>query len=363
MTDIVSEKNELQMISEALRGVRIAVAGAGAIGSLIGGCLTRAGGDVWFIDSWIDNIRTLQSQGLLLQEPDSTSSIRVKALHISEIDSLRDIDILLVCVKSYDTASTISLLKPCLRPGGFAVSCQNGFNEETIASIIGSSSTLGCVIHLGATLIKPGHVKKLRRGGHFILGELDGKVTERLKRLSLIMSSCVGTIITDNLWGHRWVKLAYNCTGNPLLALTGYTSLELYSQEKFKPLIRAIILELICVAEAFGHHVEPIHSIPSEMWKTNVFKRVEAIDEALNEHARVLGDARSSMVYDLERGRPLEIDFLNSYVVRKGEEVGVSTPVNRAVAEMVYDLEKGRIKPDPKTLDPILSLVEHTYRK
>ena len=363
MADIISGNEDLRAMSKTFTGPRIVVAGAGAIGSVIGGSLTRAGVDIWFIDPWLDHVRALQAHGLFLQDPDTTSLIRVKALHMSEADALRDIDILLVCVKSYDTASTVSLLKPCLRPGAFAVSCQNGINEDTIASILGASFTLGCVIHLGATLMGPGHAKRLRRGGHFVVGELDGKVTERVKSLALLLSSCTETIITDNLRGHRWVKLAYNSSGNPLLALTGYTVQELYAQEKATPLIRAIILELIRVAEACGHRVEPIHGIPAEIWKTDVFTRVDAIEEAFREHARVLGNRRSSMVYDLEQGRPMETDFLNGYVARKGEDVGVATPVNRAIAEMVYNLEQGRVRPDPATLVPLLALVEHSYRK
>jgi 2-dehydropantoate 2-reductase len=363
MVDIISGNEDLRAMSKAFTDPRIAVAGAGAIGSVIGGSLTRAGADVWFVDPWLDHVRALQAHGLFLQDPDTTSSIRVKALHISEADALRDIDILLVCVKSYDTASTVSLLKPCLRPGAFAVSCQNGINEDTIASILGASFTLGCVIHLGAMLMGPGHAKRLRRGGHFVVGELDGKVTERVKSLALLLSSCAETIITDNLRGHRWVKLAYNSSGNPLLALTGYTVQELYAQEKAIPLIRAIILELIRVAEACGHRLEPIHGIPAEIWKTNVFTRVDAIEVAFREHARVLGNRRSSMVYDLEQGRPMETDFLNGYVARKGEDVGVATPVNRAIAEMLYNLEQGRVRPHPTTLVPLLALVEQSYRK
>jgi 2-dehydropantoate 2-reductase len=339
------------------------VAGAGAIGCVIGGYLTQAGADVWFIDPWLEHVRALQAHGLVLEDPDATSSIRVKALHISEADALGNTDILLVCVKSYDTASIVSLLKPCLRPGSFAVSCQNGINEDTIASILGASFTLGCVIHLGATLMGPGHAKRVRRGGHFVVGELDGKVTERVKNLALLLSSCAETIVTDNLWGHRWVKLAYNCSGNSLLALTGYTVQELHAQEKATPLLRAIILELIQVAEACGHRLEPIHGVPPEVWKTNVFTGVDAIEQAFREHARLLGTRRSSTVYDLEQGRPMETDSLNGYVTRKGKDVGVATPVNRAITEMLHDLERGRMRPHPSMLVPLLALVEQLYCK
>jgi len=268
MAEIIYRDKEPEEIKQAFQGVKIAIGGAGAIGSLIGGYLTRAGVEVWFVGQWLDHVSTLKTRGLLLQDPDSTSLIQVKALDISEVNILRDIDILLVCVKSYDTSRFVSVLKPCLSPGGFAVSCQNGINEESIASIIGASFTLGCVIHLGATLVAPGHVKRIRRGGRFIVGELNGKITDRVKSLALLLSSCAETIITDNLWGHRWVKLAYNSSENPLLALSGYTVEELHSHNEFRPIIRAIILELIQVAEAYGYHLEPIHGLPVEIWKT-----------------------------------------------------------------------------------------------
>jgi 2-dehydropantoate 2-reductase len=340
----------------ALANRTIAVAGVGAIGAVIGGCLSRSMPNVWLIDSWWEHVRALQRHGLCLEEHGTATQIEVKALHSSEIGRLKGLDILLIAVKSYDTAAMVSLVKPCLKAVAFAVSCQNGINEETIASILGPYATLGCLINWGAILVGPGHVKRLTQGGNFVVGELDGKETDRVKDLALLLSACAQTKITDNLWGERWSRLAQNCIGNPLLTLTGYSVQELHAQEKVTLLLRTIILELINVAEAFGHRLVPIFDIQPEVWKTPVFKHVPAIEEAFSRHARALGNQRSSMDYDLEHGRPLEIDYLNGYIVRKGEEVGVSTPINRGIVAMVKDLERGLIQPGPENLATLLTI-------
>jgi len=93
----------------------IAVAGAGAIGSLMGGCLARAGADVWLIDPWREHIEAIQTGSLRLEEPDGMSTVSVKAVHTSEIDRLEKIDIGLLSVKSQDTIAISPLLDPSLR--------------------------------------------------------------------------------------------------------------------------------------------------------------------------------------------------------------------------------------------------------
>ena len=186
---------------DAIADRTIAVAGVGAIGAMIGGYLSRSMSNVWLIDSWWEHVRAMQRDGLHLEEQGVVTPVEVKALHASEIDRLKGVDILLVAVKSYDTAAMVSVVKPYLKPGAFAVSCQNGINEETIASILGPSATLGCLINWGAILVGLGHVKRLTRGGNFVVGEPDGRVTDRVKNLALLLSACAQTTITENLWG------------------------------------------------------------------------------------------------------------------------------------------------------------------
>jgi 2-dehydropantoate 2-reductase len=347
-------------LAEGLRKLRIVVAGTGAIGSVIGGCLSRAGADVWLVGPWREHIRALQEEGLRMEDPDGVSTVKVKALHTSEIHRLEKADIVLLGVKSYDTAFMVTLVKPCLNKNAFVVSCQNGMNEEIISSMVGPSATLGCVIHMGATLMGPGHVRKSGRGGGLVIGEYTGGVTKRLETLALLLSVCAETTVTSNLRGERWVKLAQNSIGNPLLALTGYTSRQLHADKASTPVRRAILRELVLVAEALGETLKPMFGVRSELWKMSGSVELPAIEQGFSESARLLADGRSSMSYDLEQGRRMEIEALNGYVVRKGREAGIETPVNMAVVSMIQDLQNGRLKPHPRNLERLLDVIQRS---
>lgn len=351
-------KNHSIVLSNRKPKTRIVIAGAGAIGGLIGGCLSRTGVDVWLIDPWREHIEAMQTSGLRLEEPDGVSAISVKAMHTSEISRLKKVNIVLLCVKSQDTAAMLTLVKPLLVEDGFVVSCQNGINEASISSVVGPSATLGCVIHIGATLIGPGHVKRLRRGGRFVLGEYSGGMTKRLKALATLLSLCAETEVTMDLRGERWAKLAENCAGNPLLALTGYTTQELGRNQAATHVRRALIRELVLVAEACGEHVKPILGIQPEVWKIPLSVAVADIDHGFTERAKVLRSARSSMSYDAEHGRPMEIDALNGYIVTKGRETGIETPINAIVVSMIRDMENGFLKPDPQNLAALATVVK-----
>ena len=344
-------------LTEEEHMAKIAVVGAGAIGSLIGGYLTKAGAHVWLVDPWREHVEAMQTRGLLLEEPDGVSTIKVKAIHISEIRRLGKADTVLLSVKSQYTMATLTVVKPLLVKDGCVVSCQNGINEDVISSIVGPSATFGCVIHLGATLIGPGHVKRLRRGGCLVIGEYIGGVTERLKALATLLSVCAETRVTEDLRGERWTKLAENSAGNPLLALTGYTTQELDGNRAATPVRRALVRELILVAEACGVHVKPILGIQPAVWKAPLSVGLAEIERGFSERAKVMVSARSSMSYDMEQGRPMEIDALNGYIVAKGRDVGIETPVNAVVVSMIRDMENGLLKPDPKNLSALAVVV------
>ena len=128
-------------------GKRIVVVGAGAIGGIAGGHLTRAGHDVTMIDPWPEHVETMREHGLHLSgmTPEETHVVKVNAIHLTEVQQFckqRPVDIAFICVKSYDTEWATHLIKPYLAPDGFCVSLQNCINEERIAAIVGSADLL-----------------------------------------------------------------------------------------------------------------------------------------------------------------------------------------------------------------------------
>ena len=143
-------------------GKRIVVVGAGAIGGIVGGYMTRAGHDVTLIDPWPEHVETMRTQGLHLlgMTPQEEHTIKVNAIHLTEVQRFckeRPVDIAFICVKSYDTEWATHLIKPYLAPDGYCVSLQNCINEERIAAIVGWGKTLGSIASLiAAELYAPG---------------------------------------------------------------------------------------------------------------------------------------------------------------------------------------------------------------
>jgi 2-dehydropantoate 2-reductase len=332
--------------------------GAGAIGSVIGGRLTEAGASVHLVDGWKEHVEAIQSEGLSLEKPNRTSTIPVKAVHVSELGTLESIDIVLLAVKSYDTLPMLRLVKTHLDRNAFVVSCQNGMNEEAIASVMGPSATLGCLVYFGAVLLGPGRVKQLRDDGRFIIGEYTGGLTKRIEILRALLSMCADTEITDSLRGERWSKLADNCSGNPLLVITGYTMKELHEHKESARIRRALIREIIMVAEALGERPKPVFGVSVELWKKPLSDDVPEIFDGFAARSGVLINTRSSMSYDFEQGREMELDALNGYVLKKGKETGVATPVNTALSAIVKDVGGRVLQPSPVHLTSLLRVVE-----
>src|SRR5215831_11981261 len=209
---------------------RIGIIGAGAIGCVVGGLLTKAGCDVTLIDQWPEHVEVMKTRGLRLSGTCGEHLIPVRALHLHEAQSIGEpFDAVFISVKSYDTEWATQLGLAYLRaPGGVVVDFQNGINDERVAAVVGRERSLGCVILIGAGMYEGGHAIRTDTGQvGFYIGELDGRDTPRAQELARLLSDVALTKVTTNLWGQRWSKLAVNCMGNALAGLSGLGSAEL----------------------------------------------------------------------------------------------------------------------------------------
>src|SRR3989442_2609842 len=213
--------------------MRIGIIGAGAIGCVVGGMLTKAGRDVTLIDQWPEHVEAMKRPGLRLSGTCGDHVIRVKALHVHELQRVTEpFDAVFIAVKSYDTEwATALALGYLARPNGVVVDFQNGINDLRVAAVAGRERTLGCVITIGAGMYEPGHVVRTDIGGGFKIGELDGRESERARRLVEAVGHAAPTTLTTNLFGERWSKLAVNCMANPLAGLSGYGTSEVRALE------------------------------------------------------------------------------------------------------------------------------------
>ena len=341
--------------------MRIGIIGAGAIGSVVGGMLTKAGHDVTLIDQWPQHVETMRKNGLRLSGTCGDHVIPVKALHIYEAQAITEpFDAVFISVKSYDTEWATHLgVQYLKKPNGVVVDLQNGINDERVAAIAGRERTLGSVITIGAGMYEPGHAMRTDTGAiGFKIGELDGKETERARELAKIMSDVATTKVTTNLFGERWSKLTVNCMANPIAGLSGLGTAEVRTLPE--PRLIAIYVggEVVKVGRACGFEVEPIYGIVAQRfvdaYEGRGLAEVEA--DVAAEGAR-RGGGRPSLLQDVMRGRRTEIDYLNGYVCEQGRRRGVKTPVNDAVVETVRSYGVGKLTPDPKNLEPILKVL------
>ena len=345
-------------------GYKIAVMGTGAVGAYAGAHMARAGEDITFIDPWPENVETMKAKGLKVTHIRDVPewSTPVRALHLTELQQAakeKPFDLAFVCMKSYDTEWATTMIAQYLGPNGFVCSLQNCMNEETIAGVVGWGKVVGCIASsITVDLCEPGHVRRAAgKSGTkhtvFRTGEVHGRITDRIKEIERLVSLADSALATTNIWGERWSKLVTNGMANGMSASTGLVSKDILTNDALRRFGARLGSEAIRVGQALGYQLEEVHHIDPEVIARAGEGDAEAI-AAYDAHrlAEVSkaggGEHRPSMGQDMVKGRRTEIEFLNGLIARKGEEVGIPTPANVALTDIVKRVEKGELKADPK---------------
>jgi 2-dehydropantoate 2-reductase len=340
---------------------KLAVLGAGAIGSTIGAYLARAGRDITLIDLWPAHVEEMRRGGLKVTAQDEEFTVKVKAVHLADVCALHErFDAVFLSVKSYDSVWAAQFIAPSLAPAGVLVSAQNGINEDWVAPVVGHTRMIGCVVTLGAGLYEPGHVVRTSSPARpsFALGELHGMLTPRLHELVTVLTPAGATHATANLWGERWAKLTANCMANALAGITGMNSTELRSNPDVFPISVRVASEALTVARTLGVQVEPVGGIPADAYLAAARGvGLEELRSKRAESSRSVGAGRPSLLQDVLKGRRTEVDYLNGYVVRRGRELGVATPMNEAIVEVTKRLERGELTQGPANLQFLTKLL------
>ncbi|HEY50366.1 MAG TPA: 2-dehydropantoate 2-reductase [Dehalococcoidia bacterium] len=349
---------------------RIGILGIGAIGGTIGAYLLRAGHDITLMDQWAAHIEKIRSDGLKLTDPENEFTVPAKALHLSDVSGLREqFDIVYLSVKSYDTRWSTYFIEPYLKPTGFILPAQNSLNDELVASIVGFNRTVGCVPSIGGAIYEPGHiVRTYPMTIHcFTVGELSGVITPRVTEIVDSLKIIGPSEATNNIWGARWSKMIINCMMNTIAGLIGPSISSLNDEQRNTlNLIRVVSGgEVSRVAHALGVDVEPIWDIPAREFaeatsanaisklKDKVEVAVQKLYLTPEQTKRVGVPGRPSLLQDVIKGRRTEVDFLNGYAVKRGEELGVATPMNKAIVDLMKKVEKGEVHPAPSMLEQL----------
>jgi 2-dehydropantoate 2-reductase len=340
---------------------RIAVLGSGAIGSVVGGLLTKAGHDVTLVDQWPEHIEAMKKVGLRLSGTCGEHLVPVRALQLHELQSVdAPFDAAFLAVKSYDTDWAAQLAAQYLKRDGVIVDFQNGINDERVAAVVGRERTLGCVIAISAGMYEAGHAIRTDTGQvGFYIGELDGRDTPRAQELARLLSDVALTKVTTNLWGQRWSKLAVNCMGNALAGLSGLGSAELRLQPGPRRVSIQLGAEVVRVGRAHGHTIEPlIGGIDAQRVVDAAEGRGLAEVEAdLAAEAKRRTGGRPSLLQDVMKRRRTEVDHLNGHVSAEGRKTGVPTPFNDAIVAAVRAHPVGQLTPNIKHLDPLIAML------
>lgn len=343
---------------------RIAIFGAGAAGSYIGAWLTREGYDITLIDMWGEHVNTMNRDGLHVSGTQGEFTVPVNAVHLADAQQINDpFDIIFLAMKSYDTEWSSHFIKRFLKTDGFVVNSQNCMNDQLTASIVGYQRQVGCIMSsITVSLMEPAQVHRGGAPGRdrgydvFRVGETNGWITPRVKEVAEMLNVIDASRPTSNLWGERWSKLTTNSIGNPVTAMTGLGSQGIAAMPRARQIQINIAKESALVGMAHNVQIEPISGVPAETWaKAGQGDIFEELDAKLLPRQGV-SDWKSSMAQDVTKGRRTEVDYMNGYLVQKGREIGIPTPVNAAIVEVVRMIDSGEIEPHPDNVERVLGI-------
>jgi len=314
--------------------MKICIYGAGAIGGYLGAKLGKAGADVSLVARG-PHLAAMAERGLTLIEGDTRETVPVRASE--DPADLGRQDYVIITLKAHSVPGVVDRMQPLLGPDTTVVMGVNGvpwwyfytlpgpWENQRLPSVdpgdvqwagIGPERVLGCVVYPAADVPEPGVIRHIE-GNRFSLGEPSGEKTERAERLSKALGAAgLKAPVRPAIRTEIWVKLWGNLSFNPISALTGATLDVLCTDPGTRAVARGMMVEAQEIAEALG-----------VQFPINVDRRLQGGAE--------VGAHKTSMLQDLERGRPMEIDALVTSVQDMGRLVGVPTPTIDTVLSLI----------------------------
>jgi 2-dehydropantoate 2-reductase len=304
--------------------MRIAVVGAGAMGSIFGAALARGGDDVTLVDVAEPLVEKVNADGVTIVRGDERTTTRVPAT--SDPSSVGVADAVVFFVKCYHTASAAELAQPLVGPETVVASLQNGWgNGDVLATAFPPEQVVVGVTYNSGLIVEPGVVMHPADQPTFVGTFIDGD-TGRADRLAEALERAgLATSVTSPVRPEIWKKLILNAATLPPAALAGMNAGALGAHEQVRGLVADAARESTTVAQALGYPIDAEERIGTIL--------------ALLERA---GPTRGSMLQDFEAGRRTEIDVINGAVVKAADEHGVAVPLNRAFVALVKGWESMR---------------------
>jgi 2-dehydropantoate 2-reductase len=305
--------------------MKMAILGSGSLGSVFGGILTEAGCDVTLLNRPNAHIDVLREQGLTLVTESGERLVKVRAA--SDPAEVGPVDLIIVLVKSSFTRVAITGARALIGERTLALTLQNGLgNEEILTEFFGADHVLSGRTYVGGALLAPGRVQIGVEGRETLIGELDGRLSARAAVISALFNRAgLETRVIAEIRTLIWQKLLINVAGGAICGITGLSYGQLLEVPEAVETAAAAVAEAISVGRAAG--------VPLEV--------ADPHEVLIKASAGLPYDFMPSILQDLKRRRPSEVDFINGAVVHEGQKYGVPTPVNNTLVAGIKGIEFG----------------------
>jgi 2-dehydropantoate 2-reductase len=304
----------------------ILVVGAGSVGGFFGAHLAKNNPNV----SFLLRPRTLaavQQNGLTIRSASGTFTVWPPAA--SDASALAAPDLVVLGVKAYDLDEVMTQIEPVLTERTVILTLQNGIDtEDRIIARLKRDCVIGGVAFIYSKIVEPGVIDHYKKGA-VAIGELMGHESERLLAIrDLFAAAGIPCQLSKDIRRSKWEKMCWNCVFNPITVLIDDRVAKALDHPEMERVIHQIVDEVAAVAAAVKVPLPP--DMPERVVKWT----------------QEIRDIHTSMYDDWRAGRPTEIDYLNGYIVRKGRELGIPTPVNEALTALIKTItEKERAGP------------------
>ena len=331
----------------------ILVWGGGAIGGVLAAYWARAGLPVLMVDIVAEHVLACRTAGLTISGP--VESFRQVVPSVTPEELQGQYGTIVLAVKAPATEAASAMLLPHLAPDGYVLSAQNGLNEMTIARAVGAERTMGCFVNFGADWLGPGEILFGNRGA-VVVGEIDAAVRARTRQMHIDLRIFEpGAVLTDNIWGYLWGKLAY---GAMLFAtaLTADSMTENFADPRRFVVFDQLAREVMAVATARGVVPVGFNGFDPACFAPGAPDAgARASIAALAEFNRHTAKTHTGIYRDLAvRKRKTEVDPQIGVIAELGREAGIATPAISCLVSLIHDIEEGRRPMAYETFDVLV---------
>jgi 2-dehydropantoate 2-reductase len=318
---------------------QILMVGAGSVGGFFGARLARTNPDVSFLLR-PKTLAAVKRNGLTIRSADGTFTVRPQAA--ADVRALPRPDLIVLAVKAYDLDEVLNQIEPVLTDQTVILTLQNGIDtEDRLLARLQRDCVVGGVAYIYSKIAEPGVIDHYKKGA-VAIGELMGYESDRLLKIRDVFASAnIPCHLSKDIRRSKWEKMCWNCVFNPITVLIDDHVARALDHPEMTGVIRQIVGEAAAISAAMKV------PLPLDM--------PERVVKATQE----IRDIHTSMYDDWKAGRRTEIDYLNGFIVQKGRELGIPTPVNEALTAMIKTLTEteptgpGRIRIDGAVVQPV----------